>query len=231
MSRFYSDHSPKSLNEVVLKNPSYISIFQAIVKGDATPNLLLFGPVGTGKTAIAKLMTEQYYLNRCEGNWTTFLDLTTTTDFSMLRSQISRSTAGLTDRWWFILDESDKIPANKANQLLNELHNIIGKYGHCSFILTTNSLGQMPAGIKSRCYPVAIEPPTPQQFLQRARDIIDAEGKAATDEEILEWLSMGDEDIRQYLSILELQLSLRPIQSVPKPRTIQTSTSNIASSP
>ena len=89
----------------------------------------------------------------------------------------------------------------------------------------------MPAGIKSRCYPVAIEPPTPQQFLQRARDIIDAEGKAATDEEILEWLSMGDEDIRQYLSILELQLSLRPIQSVPKPRTIQTSTSNIASSP
>ena len=231
MSRFYTEYAPKCFSEVVLKNPMLVPIFQAIANGNATQHLLLYGPVGTGKTAIAKLITELYYSNRDESNWTTFVDLTNTTDFSLLRSSMIRSPAALTDRWWFILDEGDKINRTKSTQLLNELHNIIGKYSHCNFILTTNSLGHMPAGIQSRCYPIALEPPSPEQFLQRARDIVNAEGKYATDDDILKWLSMCKQDIRQYLTFLEIQLSLRPRINSPQLNIVQSIVTPTPSAP
>jgi Cdc6-like AAA superfamily ATPase len=76
MSRFFVDYEPKDLSEVVIGKPSIMPIFQSIANGTSTTNLLLYGPVGTGKTAIAKLITELYYTNRDESNWTTFIDLT-----------------------------------------------------------------------------------------------------------------------------------------------------------
>ena len=210
MSRFFEEYKPKDLSEVVFSAPTIMPIFQSIANGTATTNLLLYGPVGTGKTAIAKLITELYYTNRDESDWTTFIDLTEMKDFTRLRSMMTRSTAGFTDRWWFILDEGDKLPTSQMTMMLNQLHNIIGKYGNCNFIITTNSLGHMPAGIKSRCYPIVIDPPTPEQFLQRAKDIVAAEGKSATDDEIINWLSIGDNDIRHYLTMLDMNLAFRP---------------------
>ena len=216
MSRFLIEYAPKSINDVVLNNQTLLPMFQAIANGTSTNNLMLYGPVGTGKTAIAKLVTELYYTNRGDDDLTMFVDLTQTTDFNVVRSAMSRNTIGFSDRWWFILDEGDKVPSGKSIQLLNQLHNIIGRYSYCSFIITTNSLGHMPAGLQSRCYPVKIEPPTPQQFLDRARQIVAAEGKSATDAEIITWLSIGNNDIRHYLTGLEMNLASRP-KTLPAP--------------
>ena len=216
MSRFLIEYAPKTIDEVVLNNPTLLPMLQAIANGTSTNNLMLYGPVGTGKTAIAKLMTELYYTNKGDSDWSNFIDLTQTTDFNVVRSAMSRNTIGCTDRWWFILDEGDKAPSARSTQLLNELHNIIGKYSYCSFIITTNSLGHMPAGIQSRCYPIKIDPPTPQQFLDRARQIVAAEGKSATDAEIITWLSIGNNDIRHYLTGLEMNLASRP-KTLPAP--------------
>ena len=210
MSRFLIEYAPKTIDEVVLNNPTLLPMLQAIANGTSTNNLMLYGPVGTGKTAIAKLMTELYYTNKGDSDWSNFIDLTQTTDFNVVRSAMSRNTIGCTDRWWFILDEGDKLPTSQMTMMLNQLHNIIGKYGNCNFIITTNSLGHMPAGIKSRCYPIVIDPPTPEQFLQRAKDIVAAEGKSATDDEIINWLSIGDNDIRHYLTMLDMNLAFRP---------------------
>ena len=210
MSRFLIEYAPKSINDVVFNNQTLLPMFQAVANGVSTNNLMLYGPVGTGKTAIAKLVTELYYTNRGDDDLTMFVDLTQTTDFNVVRSAMSRNTIGFSNRWWFILDEGDKAPSGKSIQLLNELHNMIGKYSYCSFIITTNSLGHMPAGIQSRCYPIKIEPPTPQQFLDRARQIVAAEGKSATDAEIIAWLSIGNNDIRHYLTGLEMNLASRP---------------------
>ena len=216
MSRFLIEYAPKSINDVVLNNQTLLPMFQAVANGTSTNNLMLYGPVGTGKTAIAKLVTELYYTNRGDDDLTMFVDLTQTTDFNVVRSAMSRNTIGFSDRWWFILDEGDKVPSGKSIQLLNQLHNIIGRYSYCSFIITTNSLGHMPAGLQSRCYPVKIEPPTPQQFLDRARQIVAAEGKSATDAEIITWLSIGNNDIRHYLTGLEMNLASRP-KTLPAP--------------
>lgn len=203
MKNYRIKYAPKSYNDIVLHDPNNAirPLLDKIASGQNCFNILLYGANGTGKTALAKMLTKAFYENSNSSDCTVFWDMTQPGIVPRLRFATQIVPKSFTDVQWHILDEVDKCP---SKSVYNDLHTIVqNEHGH-NFILTTNDIFGIPKGILSRCMPFPIEPPSQQEFLQRAMHIMSQEGLSLGSERILNALSAVQPDIRHYMTALEL---------------------------
>ena len=201
MSDFMKRHQPKTMKDVVLSNMTQMVIFNMVASGQSHANLLLYGANGTGKTSLAHALIADYFAAYNDNDMCEYINMTRMKDFNRLRNTIGLVPLSVSGRRWLLIDEVEKV-TNK--HLLDELHDIIDNSYNCSFILTTNNKGALPGGSISRCQAIAIEVPSPDQFLPRAQEIVNAEGIEATGADVLAVLQQGDADLRGYMFRLEM---------------------------
>ena len=146
-------YRPKTINEMVLSNANKVFLEQIKKKGE-TPNLMLAGAPGTGKTSMAKVIVNdildcQYlYINASEENGINDIR-SKVMSFAQTRSIDSKIKV-------IILDECDFLSINA----MAALRNIMEEYqGTTRFVLTCNYPFKVIPAIHSRCQELDVTPP------------------------------------------------------------------------
>ena len=201
MKDYKVKYEPKSLADMVIHDPNneIMPLMRKYVSGEINQNRTFVGGTGTGKSTLAKVLTAEFYRSKGEEDTTQYVEMAYEKDDRNYGPNKTNF------RWsgvcWHIFDEVDK--CNHKN-LYNVLHHTLNnQHGH-KYLLTANSIVEMPKTIQSRAKPIFIDCPTPAEFFPRAKFILEQEKIEVDDVKIMRVLTACQRDLRDYYDALEL---------------------------
>jgi replication factor C small subunit len=188
-------YRPQNLDEYI-GNDSIKESFKIYIEKQDIPHLLLFGPSGTGKTSLSKILTKNIncdylYINASsERGIDTFRDKVK--DFSR--------GAGFKPLKIVILDESDAITAEGQAAL----RNMMETYSlHTRFILTCNYPEKIIPPIVSRCQTFEIKPLARIDIARKLAFILNKENVVFTKEDLKFIVETYYPDIRKIINFAQ----------------------------
>ena len=168
-------YRPTTIEDAIL--PSELKkTFQKFVQNGESPNLLLSGSAGCGKTTVAKAMLEQL------GCTYMMINGSEESGIDVLRNKIKNfaSTVSLEGgRKYVILDEADYLNPQSTQPALRGFIEEFSK--NCGFILTCNFRNRIIEPLHSRCstvefrIPAGEKPQLAMDFMNRCGTILDSE--------------------------------------------------------
>ena len=169
------------------------------IENEDVPHLLLYGQAGTGKTTLAKIITNQIdcdvmYINASDEN-----------NVDTVRDKIRGFASSMGFRKWkvIILDESDYLTPNAQAAL----RNLMETFSRTTrFILTCNYVEKIIDPIQSRCQTFGITPPSKKEVAIRLKDILDTEGVKYEVPDLAVLVNSGYPDIRRVLNAAQRQV-------------------------
>jgi len=197
-SLWVEKYRPDTL-EGYVGNEHILEKVKIYIENEDVPHLLLYGVAGTGKTTLAKIITNQIdcdvmYINASDEN-----------SVDAVRDKIRGFASSMGFRKWkvVILDESDYLTPN-AQAALRNLMETFSK--STRFILTCNYVEKVIDPIQSRCQTFAITPPSKKEVAKRLFDILNEEGVEFNKEELAILVNSGYPDIRRVLNAAQRQV-------------------------
>ena len=169
-------YRPTSLADYVYPNNELKAVIEAYATGDITRPLILCGANGTGKSLLASLLPNAIEGIKAEVNYVRAEDLNSNkevrTQFAQ-NKQFSQLFTINNQRYNYHIIEEVNFDA-KATDAFKV---VLDEYrGSDLTIITTNSVHKIDAGIRDRCEVVEVPACTPDVFLKRAKQIVEAEG-------------------------------------------------------
>ena len=195
MDLFVEKYRPKDLDGFVGDNTVRTKIQEYLNTGKLQ-NLLLFGPAGTGKTSLAKLIVGQL------GSDYLYINASDERGIDTIRDKIIpfASSIGFNGLKVVILDESDYLTAQAQATLRNVMESFSNS---CRFILTCNYLDRIISPLQSRCMAFGITPPSKKEVGQHLLQICDSENIKYTKEDLGQVILTHYPDIRKILNTLQ----------------------------
>ena len=195
MDLFVEKYRPQDLNGFVGDDTIRLKI-QEYLKTGKLQNLLLFGPAGTGKTSLAKLIVGQLGADHL------YINASDERGIDTIRDKIIpfASSIGFNGLKVVILDESDYLTAQAQATLRNVMESFSAS---CRFILTCNYLDRIISPLQSRCMAFGITPPSKKEVGQHVLQICESEGINYTKEDLGQVIITHYPDIRKILNILQ----------------------------
>ena len=195
MDLFVEKYRPQDLNGFVGDNTVRTKI-QEYLKTGKLQNLLLFGPAGTGKTSLAKLIVGQLGADHL------YINASDERGIDTIRDKIIpfASSIGFNGLKVVILDESDYLTAQAQATLRNVMESFSAS---CRFILTCNYLDRIISPLQSRCMAFGITPPSKKEVGQHILQICESEGINYTKEDLGQVILTHYPDIRKILNTLQ----------------------------
>lgn len=197
-SLWVEKYRPDTL-EGYVGNEHILEKVKIYIENEDVPHLLLYGVAGTGKTTLAKIITNQIdcdvmYINASDEN-----------SVDAVRDKIRGFASSMGFRKWkvVILDESDYLTPN-AQAALRNLMETFSK--STRFILTCNYVEKVIDPIQSRCQTFAITPPSKKEVAKRLFDILNEEGVEFGKEDLAILVNSGYPDIRRVLNAAQRQV-------------------------
>ncbi len=195
-SLWYHDFRPRKL-ENYLGNESLKEKAEKWIEEKNIPHLLLYGPAGTGKTSLAKLLIENIncdylYLNASDEN-----------GIDTIREKVKKfaSTSTFNPLKIIILDEADFL-TNPAQMALRNIIDTFSK--ETRFILTGNHVERISAPLYSRCDPHMVVPPSKPEVAEHIVVKILDEMKIKFDiQDVVEIINDNYPDIRSIIKCLQ----------------------------
>ena len=211
-SLFVEKYRPDTLDGYV-GNEHIIEKVKIYIENEDVPHLLLYGQAGTGKTTLAKIITNQIdcdvmYINASDEN-----------NVDTVRDKIRGFASSMGFRKWkiIILDESDYLTPN-AQAALRNLMETFSK--STRFILTCNYVEKIIDPIQSRCQTFGITPPSKKEVAIRLKEILDLEGVQYEMSDLAILVNSGYPDIRRVLNGAQRQV-VKGVLKIDKNSTIQ----------
>ena len=197
-SLWVEKYRPDTL-EGYVGNEHILEKVKIYIENEDVPHLLLYGQAGTGKTTLAKIITNQIdcdvmYINASDEN-----------NVDTVRDKIRGFASSMGFRKWkvIILDESDYLTPN-AQAALRNLMETFSKTTR--FILTCNYVEKIIDPIQSRCQTFGITPPSKKEVAMRLKDILDGEEVNYQMEDLAVLVNSGYPDIRRVLNAAQRQV-------------------------
>ena len=209
-------YQPQSLGQCLYPDQATEAIIKDFAANATAASLILYGPMGTGKSLMAKLIADELHSSR-SATLETFQGalLRTPSKVETVIDQLERwhrSKNFFASRRLYIIEEFDRV--HYESQL---------GFGHLmtttdvQFIMTTNNVDNIDDRILSRARPCHISGATQQDMLKLARHVVTSEGVTATQAELekLTVLSAGNvRDLMHDLEALVLDKRRHAVQTV-----------------
>jgi len=195
---FIEKYRPADLDGYV-GNELLKSKVKVYIESGDVPHLLLYGQAGTGKTTLAKIISNSIdadvlYINASDEN-----------NVDTVRTKIKNFASSMGFRKWkiCILDESDYMTPNGQAALRNLMETFSKT---TRFILTCNYVEKIIDPIQSRCQSFAITPPNKADVAKRLVSILSAEGVSFDNADVVSIVNNGYPDIRRILGSAQSQI-------------------------
>lgn len=192
---FVEKYRPSTLDEYV-GNPEIKQRCQTFIEQDEIPHLLLHGKAGTGKTTLAKILTnhiscDHIYINASDEN-----------NVDTVRNKIKgfASTVGFNKWKIIVLDEADYLTPN-AQAILRNLMETFSTTTR--FILTCNYVEKIIEPIRSRCQTFKIQPPSMKDIALRLSSVLSDENIGFNPKDVKFIIENDYPDIRKMLGTIQ----------------------------
>ena len=195
MDLFVEKYRPHNLDNFIGDSTVRDKVQEYINEG-TLQNLLLFGPAGTGKTSLAKLIVKQL-----EADYL-YINASDERGIDTIRDKIVpfASSIGFNGLKIIILDESDYL----TPQAQATLRNVIETFNNsCRFIFTCNYLDRIISPLQSRCVAFGIIPPSKKEVGQHILQICEKEKINYTKEDLGQIIITHYPDIRKILNTVQ----------------------------
>ena len=188
----------KILDEYVGNENIKKTIAQYLSQNDIQ-NLIFYGPAGTGKTTLAKLIVKNLdcdflYINASDER-----------GIETIRDKVSgfASTASFKPLKVVILDEADFLTI----QAQASLRNVIETFSRTTrFILTCNYVERIIDPLQSRCQTLKIVPPSKQDIAYHLINVLKEEKVDCTADDLKSIINQYYPDIRKMLNTIQLSI-------------------------
>ena len=179
-------------------NQSIVDKVKLYLENGDVPHLLLYGNAGTGKTTLAKIISNNIdcdllYINASDEN-----------SVDTVREKIKNFSSTIGFRKWklVILDEADYMTPNGQAALRNLMETFSKT---TRFILTCNYVEKIIDPIQSRCQVFAITPPTKKDVAVRVSQVLKLENVVFEMNDLVAIINSSYPDIRRILNTCQRQ--------------------------
>ena len=188
-------YRPQTLETYVGNSNLKASIAKQLEQNDIQ-NYLLYGPAGTGKTTLAKLIVENL---DCDS---IYINASDERGIETIRDKVSgfASVASFAPLKVIILDEADFLTI----QAQASLRNIIETFSRTTrFILTCNYVDRIIDPLQSRCQVLKIVPPTKKEVAVHIAGVCEKEGIKYEPTAIGQVVNQYYPDLRKMLNTIQ----------------------------
>ncbi len=186
----------KDLTEYV-GNEHIKTQIQKYLDQDDIQNFIFYGPAGTGKTTLAKII-----VNNLECDYL-YINASDERGIETIRDKVTSfsSTASFKKIKVVILDEADFLTI----QAQASLRNTIETFSRTTrFILTCNFVERIIDPLQSRCQVLKIVPPSKKEVAKHLSEILNKEQTKFEIEALVNIVNQHHPDIRKMLNIIQL---------------------------
>ena len=197
-SLWVEKYRPSDLSTYI-GNEHLKSKVKVYLESEDVPHLLLYGKAGTGKTTLAKIITnnidcDYLYINASDEN---------KVDDVRNKVKTFASSVGFRSLKVIILDECDYLTPN-AQAALRNLMETFSR--HCRFILTCNYVERIIDPIQSRCQSYKVVPPSKKEVAQQMVSILKEENCTFELDDVALIVNAGYPDIRRVINSAQRQV-------------------------
>ena len=160
-------YRPKTLDQLALSEDNR-EFLENIIESGETPNLLLAGPPGIGKTTLAHIIVNNIDCRTLE------LNASNERGIDVIRQKVAQfAKSNMGTRWNVVLmDEGDALTPEAQNSMRNLMETYSDK---TRFIITANYPHKIISAIKSRCMDLSLSTLSPRDRAKALARILKAE--------------------------------------------------------
>jgi replication-associated recombination protein RarA len=205
---FTVKYQPTALNQCLFPDQETADIIHDTAANLTDMNLVLYGPMGTGKSLMAQLIAEELSKDRI-ATYERFEGATYTTaakvqDLVKLIEAQNKYVNMLAKRRLYIIEEFDRI--DTQNQIA---FGYLMSTPDVQFVFTTNHVANIDQRLLSRAHLCHITGGTQKDMLTLTQHVIQTEGVTATDAELNNHVQKAKGNVRDLMNNLEAFVLLK----------------------